>query len=296
MGTRFYVLFPDMEQTEGERAFNIIKKEVLRIESRLSWFRSDSDLSRINELAAYRPVEVDDELMEILLVCQKCWELTDGLFDITLRPLLDYWKSADSNLSDHSELSEIKKRTGQQHVLIDEERSVLMFDREGVEIDLGGFGKGYALEMVKRLLADMKVKRAFISFGESSILALGDHPAGGDWKIGINNYLKPGSSVYVFNVRDGSVSTSSNFHLADDGSLQKHSHIIDPMTGEPPASLSSVSVKFTSAVVAEMMSTAFLISSDKKRISDVVSKYQGMEAIRVDYDSGAPRITQFHTS
>lgn len=296
MGTRVYGMLPGMEHTEGERVFNIIKKEVERIESRISWFRSDSELSRINELAAHKPVEVDDELLEILLVCQTCWELTDGLFDITLRPLLEYWRSADSNHADQSELSEIKERTGQQHVNIDEERSVLTFDREDVEIDLGGFGKGYALEKVKSLLTDMNVERAFISFGESSILALGDHPAGGGWRIGINNYLKPGSSVYEFKVRDGSVSTSSNFHLADDGSLEKHSHIIDPMTGEPPESLSSVSVKFSSAVVSEMMSTAFFISSDNKRISDVVSKYHGMEAIRVDYDSGAPMITQFHKS
>lgn len=296
MGTRFYALFPGMEHTEGERVFNIIKNEIERIESRLSWFRADSEISRINELAAQRPVEVDDELLEILLVCQTCWELTNGLFDITLRPLLQYWRESDPNREDASELTEIKQRTGQQHVQIDEEKRLLTFDREGVEIDLGGFGKGYALEKVKSLLTDMKVKRAFISFGESSILAMGDHPAGGDWKIGINNYKKPGSSVYEFKVNNGSVSTSSNFHLTDDGSLEKHSHIIDPMTGQPPDSLSAVSVKFSSAVVAEMMSTAFLISSDYKTISDVVNKYHGMEAIRVDYDEDIPKITQFHKS
>lgn len=294
MGTRFYALLPDLDQTQGEQVFNKIKKEVERIESRLSWFRADSELSRINEMAAHKPVELDDELLDILLVCQTCWELTDGLFDITLRPLLNYWRSEGIEHSDESEFLQIKEQTGQEHIQIDEERRLVTFDQEGIEIDLGGFGKGYALEKVKEMLIDMKVKRAFISFGESSILALGDHPAGGDWKIGINNYLKPGSSVYEFKVSDGSVSTSSNFHLKDDGSLEKHSHIIDPMTGEPPESLRSVSVHFSSAVVAEMMSTAFLICKDDKRIAEVVKKYQGMEAIRVDYDTGAPIITQFH--
>lgn len=232
--------------------------------------------------------------MDILLVCQTCWELTDGLFDITLRPLLNYWRSTDPANRGESEFLQIKERTGQEHVRIDEEKQILSFEQEGIEIDLGGFGKGYALEKIKELLNDMKVNRAFISFGESSILAIGDHPAGGDWKIGINNYLKPGSSAYEFKVRDGSVSTSSNFHLTDEGSLEKHSHIIDPMTGEPPESLSSVSVKFSSAVVAEMMSTAFLICTDDKKITEVVKKYHGMEAIRVDYNAGTPRITQFH--
>ena len=66
------------------------------------------------------------------------------------------------------------------------------------------------------------------------------------------------------------------------------------MTGEAPNALSSVSVKFSSAVVAEMMSTAFLICSDDNKIIEVVNKYQGMEAIRVNYDTGAPKITQFH--
>lgn len=296
MGTRFYALFPDLELAEGDRVFSRIQKEVERIESRISWFQPDSELSRINELAAHQTVELDDEMLDIMLVCQTCWELTDGLFDITLRPLLNYWRSAESPGTNESEFLQLKERTGLDQVRIDEEKQELTFEREGVEIDLGGFGKGYALEKIKQILIELNVERAFISFGESSILAMGEHPAGGDWRIGINHYLKPGTSVFEFKVRDGSVSTSSNFHLTDRGSLEKHSHIINPMTGKPPESLSSVSVRFSSAVVAEMMSTAFLICTDDQRIRDVVSKYDGMEAIRVEYDTGAPRITQFHKS
>lgn len=161
-----------------------------------------------------------------------------------------------------------------------------------MELDLGGFGKGYALEKVKQMIESSAVDHAFISFGESSVLAMGEHPAGGAWKIGINDYTNPGNSIHEFEVTDGSVSTSSNFYLNDEGELENHQHVINPETGKPHELFTAVSVSAESPILAEILSTACLILPDEK-IDELLKKYEDIKVIKVNYESDEPAITIF---
>jgi len=292
MGTRFHALLPGMEEIRAEQIFYRIKMEVERIEGKISRFLPDSDLSKINRLAAREAVRLDGEMTDILSACQTCWNLTDGAFDMTLRPLMEYWKEDQKNKAEVPDSKKLMENVGFDHLVFNESNRTITFDNDLVELDLGGFGKGYALEKVKDLLSETSVEQAFISFGESSILAVGNHPAGDKWRIGMNNYAEPGNSVHEFRVNNGSVSTSSNFYLDDTGKLQNHRHVIDPKTGKPHEPFTSVSVSVESPVLAEMMSTAFLVSSDDK-IKEVMNHYDNMEVIRVNYESGSAKITQF---
>lgn len=292
MGTRFHALFPGIEETRAERIFYRVKIEVERIESKISRFLPESDLSKINRMAAKAPVEMDTEMSDILKACHYCWNLTDGAFDSTLRPLMEYWKGNHDKEIEESEFETIKENVGFHHLKLDPSARTISFENGQVELDLGGFGKGYALEKVKELLINASVDQAFISFGESSILVIGNHPAGDKWRIGMNNYAKPGNSVHEFRVSDGSVSTSSNFYLGDDGKLRNHRHVIDPKTGKPHEPFTSVSVSAKSPVLAEMLSTAFLVSTDNK-IKKVMDQYDNLEVIRVHYEPEGVRLTTF---
>lgn len=292
MGTRFHALIPGIEENQAERIFYQIKTEVKRIESKISRFLPESDLSIINRFASKSPVKMDPEMSDILSACNYCWSLTDGAFDSTMRPLMEYWKGDHDPSGNDSDFKNITDNVGFQHLMLDEKNSTILFDNDQMELDLGGFGKGYALEKVKELLSDTRVEQAFISFGESSILAVGNHPAGDKWRVGMNNYANPGNSVHDFRVNNGSVSTSSNFFMDDEGKLRNHRHVIDPKTGKPHEPFTSVSVSAESPVLAEMLSTAFLVSSDEK-IKEVIKHYDSLEVIRVNYESGSASITQF---
>lgn len=292
MGTRLHALIPGIEETYAERIFYRIKMEVERIEGKISRFLPESDLSMINRMAAINPVKMDSEMSDILNACRYFWSLTEGAFDSTLRPLTEYWKEDQKCARKASDHKRLMDNVGFQHLTLDKSNSTISFDNEHVELDLGGFGKGYALEKVKELLSDASVNQAFISFGESSILAVGNHPAGDKWRIGMNNYSDPGNSIHEFKVNNGSVSTSSNFFLDDDGKLRNHHHVIDPKTGKPHKPFTSVSVSAESPVLAEMLSTAFLVSSDEK-IKEVMDHYDNLDVIRVDYESGSAKIIQF---
>ncbi len=292
MGTRFHALLPGMDDDTAERVFYLMKDEVLRIEKKLSLFLPDSDISRLNKHAKEKPVIVDDEIFDILNACRFCWQLTDGAFDLTLRPLMDFWKNQPQSNAEVDEFAQLKKNLGLQHVNVDDEKKSVQFSNNQIEIDLGGFGKGYALEKIGELLSDASVESAFISFGESSVLAAGNHPAGDSWKIGMNDYLNPGKSIHEFRVSGGSVSTSSNFFVADNGMLKNHRHVIDPKTGEPIEQLRSVSVCSESPLLAEMLSTAFLVLPEEK-IEDIKEQYDNLEVISVDYESGEAIVKTF---
>ncbi len=292
MGTRFNAILPGLEDEEGDRVFMLIKREVTRIEGKLSRFRPESDVSEMNRIAKSNDCRLDDELFDIMKACILCNDITGGAFDVTLRPMMDYWKNNRLGELPNSEWEDLRVTLGMKNIHMDESAKTIRFSSPKLEIDLGGFGKGYALEKIREILENVKVKCAFISFGESSILAMGDHPAGGAWKIGMNHYLNPGKPVHHFEIIGGSVSTSSNFFVDDDGSLKNHMHVIDPLTCMPVEQCISVSVMAESPVLAEMMSTAFLVMPDEK-IYEVLDQYEGMEPIKINYESGEARINLF---
>lgn len=290
MATRFYALLPGLEDAVGDELFQKIKGEVNRVESRLSRFIKESEISKINQQAFQLGVKTDEEIFDILKACTYGWELTNGAFDITLRPLMEYWKHPE-NYSEE-DFQKLSDSVGMQYMELDDENQTVHFKNETMSLDLGGFGKGYALEKVKQILESSSAKSAFISFGESSVLAMGEHPAGGDWKIGINNYKNPGNSVHEFELSNGSVSTSSNFFLNDDGELQNHRHVINPKTGHIHEEFTAVSVAAESPVLAEILSTACLILPDEK-IHNLVKKYEDIEVIKVDYEPDEPEVILF---
>ena len=295
MGTRFHIMLPGVDEEYGFRIFQKMKNQVNRVEKKLSRFLPQSDIYRLNIAAKRHSAVVDDELFDILKACKFCHEITGGAFDPTLRQLYEYQQKMTGAFVPDRLFYDLKDLLGFDKVHLDEEKSVVRFSSHMLEIDLGGFGKGYALEKVNGILDKSSVQSAFASFGESSVLAYGDHPAGGPWKIGMNNYSDPGKAAGEFLVSGGSVSTSSNFYLDDNGSLKNHSHIINPNTGEIDSNQMVVSVSAKSPVLAEMLSTAFL-SMDDDEITGVINLYEDVTAIKADYSSGRPVICRYEKS
>lgn len=293
MGTRLHLVLPGVDEDVGHRIFQHIKKETERIERKLSRFEENSDISRLNKQAWEKTAKIDGELFDILMACRACWEVTNGAFDPTLRPLIAHKElvTAEEGSCDN-DFESIQGMVGMQHIDLNETQQTVSFGNDVIEIDLGGFGKGYALEKISDILKKSTVGRAFISFGESSVLTAGDHPAGGAWRIGVQNYLNPGHSIYEFRIGTGSVSTSANFYVDDEGSLKQHRHVINPKTGKVDEGCKSVSVASKSPLLAEMLSTAFLVM-DRESIQLVKQRYDGLEIVMIDYNTGEPEITHF---
>lgn len=283
MGTRLNVVLPNADDELCERLFRMIENEVNRIELKLSYFIPESFVSRINNEAFESEVKLDPEMWEILNQCLDYNKLTFGAFDITMRRLVDFYRqNPDEAKTDFTSCMKC--------IQLDEIENTIRFTDENTKIDLGGFGKGYALEKLQKLITDSPLESAFISFGESSIFAKGKHPSGKVWQVGLNDYINSGHSVYTFELENGSVSTSSNYFLDDAGQLKFKTNVVDPITGSIKKEIETVSVKSRSPLEAEILSTAMLILNNEQ-ISAV--KINKVEIVKISYHNGEASITKF---
>ncbi|MCH8494192.1 MAG: FAD:protein FMN transferase, partial [Balneolales bacterium] len=181
-----------------------------------------------------------------------------------------------------NDIGRIISRLGASNIELIKHNQSISFKNEYIDIDLGGFGKGYALEKVHEMLLRFGIHSAFLTMGESSVLTLGKHPAGNNWKVGIKNYLDAEEAIHTFEMNSGSVSTSSNFYLDDDGTLINHRHVINPVTGYPVEELVTVTVFSHSAQDAEALSTAVL-AMPEEQIQYLANQFTGITVLKIDY-------------
>lgn len=259
MGTRFNLVIPGLSQSNGECLSRAVNSILNSEESRLSAYMEDSELSRINRLAPTTQQMVSDEMAAVLDFCQLTWEQTGGAFDAGLFRLKQNAGLVDDDFNG-----------GWKNVRWNSPERLIHFDSNDTAIDLGGFGKGWALSKVIDHLKAEKLDSAFISFGESSITGHGVHPLGLNWQITISH---PSTGVAaLFELNNQSVSVSGLKSFNEDLSEKERSHIIRP---QHPAFVEEnrvVVVKSESPLVAEVLSTAVMAASDSQ-IKQILSNY-----------------------
>ncbi len=273
MGTRFSLLFIHPDESLCEKYAGIITAEVKRVEEKLNYFSGRSDITYINKYAFEREIRLDEEIFHLLKKCDEYNMITEGAFDITMRSIIELKKSGES--ADPDRIS------WRNSVYLTDDQKI-NFKSRTVKIDLGSLGKGYALEKAESILSPSPINNIFISFGESSILAMGNHPNGGAWQVGINNLMDNGSSIYNFDLVDASVSTSSNYTVDDLGQISLNINVIDPVKKENVDKIKSVSVRSRSPLQAEILSTAFL-AMNEERIKTVTDRFEDVSAVQIDY-------------
>ena len=290
MGTRFDIVFSGLEDSYADAVFWEISGEVQRLEDKLSRFLPESKISEINQNASKGEVIVDDEIWDILIKCRDYNTLTLGKFDITLLPLQQFWQKKqmngfDSNRVSTDEVTNILDKTGMKHIIMNPDNNSIRFDCNGINIDLGGFGKGYVMDRLYFLIKKAKVDNALLSFGESSVIAVGHHPYGAYWKVGIRDLFKSGTSIIDFNIKNKSLSTSGATINKETKEPFMPAHIIDPKTGLPVQDIKTISVTSVSALEAEILSTALLVSEEQD-IRELMINFKGCNAVAVNYIDG----------
>ncbi len=281
MGTRCDVVFTTVETELAEHAFQLVRNEIEELENRISRYIPDSPLSEINSAGKNIWISVPDDLWDILTICFDFYQMSNGAFDITATALIDLWKSGRNPTED--EIEESKKITGFDKVEFDFENQKLKFREDGIEFDLGGIGKGIALDTIKPILNKEGIKDGIVSFGESSILALGNHPNGEKWPLGIRNSYDVNEFVHLFMAGNESVTTSGTILNTDSGDVVKRNHTISPVTGFPVEGNRTVSVKSESATMGGFISKTWLIlpENDKNILAE---KLKNIEILEVNYN------------
>ncbi|MBN2350314.1 MAG: FAD:protein FMN transferase [Bacteroidales bacterium] len=260
MGTSCDIIISEIDTAEGEKVSEEIVTEIRRIESRLSRFTGTSEISFINTFASKYPVQLDDEMFSILEQVNSYNKRTFGSFDITMRAVNEFRKGDPGN----KKIEEISASVGWDKVDMNFKTRTIFLPNKILELDLGGFGKGYALEQVMPLIKKFSLENIFISLGESSVLALGNHPHGTGWKVGIRHSINPAILVKEFLLNNQSLSSSGNIYFnPQEKNLPGNS--INPDILEPVNEKQTVTVIADSPLEAEVLSTALLVSDTEKR-------------------------------
>lgn len=227
MATFFEVAIPHRGETEAVCLAETLFAEIDRVESLLSRFDPASEVSRLNRSAALAPVRVDSELFALLALCQEYQRRTGGAFDPAGCSTKggSCFDGVDLDPAEHS----------------------VRFHHPAVRLDFGAVGKGSALEGCRRILTELSVDNFFLHGGTSSVLALGDGPHGDGWPVAL-------LSGRTFHLRNRALSTSAIAHPG-----MTVSDLIDPHTGVALSGSTGCTVIADCAVVAEILSTAFLV-------------------------------------
>jgi thiamine biosynthesis lipoprotein len=262
MATTFEIFLPfgsAQAQAIAESAF----AEIDRLEQQLTVFRDSSEVSRLNRFAPQVAVPVEESLFDLLALAAGITEETAGAYDVAAGALVKAWGfyKGPRRVPATEELAEALSRTGMRHVVLDQQARTVRFLRQGLEINLGSIGKGYALDRVAALLrADWNLNSALLHGGHSSVYALGSEPAShSGWTVGIRHPGKTDCRLGVVRLRDRALGTSAATfqHLEYNG--RKLGHILDPRSGWPAEGLAAATVLAPSAAVADALSTAFFI-------------------------------------
>ncbi|MBI5709076.1 MAG: FAD:protein FMN transferase [Candidatus Eisenbacteria bacterium] len=230
--------------------------EIARLEQVMSSWRDDSELARLNAEAGEDRVPCSPDLYAVLDSALALAGETDGAFDPTIEPLARLWDlRGQGRVPDMAQIAAAKSRVGWRMVLLDPGRRTARFTRPGVGVDLGGIGKGYALDRAADALRGRGVKRALLNLG-GEVLAM---TRGAPWAVSVAH---PGDRlvpVVRLALSNGAVSTSSQGERFVTVKGARFGHILDPRSGSPARTEASVTVVAGSGTRADALSTALLV-------------------------------------
>lgn len=254
MGGTFSLVLYGQDRIRLEGAAAHALEEAIRLDRLLSNYKPSSEWSRVNREAAKGAVPISSELFQLLDACRRYSEASDGSFDISVGPLMKVWGfyKGSGRLPHRGEVRAALERTGYRNVILDAPGRTVRFARDGVEIDPGGIGKGYAVDRMVEVLRREGVKSGFISAAGSSLYGIGAPPSEPQgWRVKIR---KPGPGEQppeeVF-LKNESLSTSGSEEKFFEAEGKRYSHIMDPRTGYPAQGRLQVSVVAERAIDSE---------------------------------------------
>lgn len=254
MATTYEVIMVHDDDRYARQAAAAAFDEVDRLEGELSRFIENSDITRINNLPANKPLRLGLDAFECLQLSSRIYAETKGAFDITIGSLLSCWRNEDGTprTPSREELNLARQHTGTDLLLLDESEHTVQLSASPVQVDLGGVGKGYAVDRAAELLREWSIDIALISGGYSSVLAL-DAPADTKgWPLTLSNPDNRKEILARPSLRGRAISGSG---------LQKGRHIIDPRTAQPVKGKLAAWASAPDAATADALSTAFMVMS-----------------------------------
>jgi len=263
MGTGITVVAYGEDRFRLQAAVNAALDEAKRLDELLSNYRPASEWSLLNKSAGQRPFRASKELFDLLQACRHYTKASDGAFDISVGPLMKVWGfyKGSGRFPHRAEVRNALASVGFDKVQLNASDRTVSFSRNGMELDPGGIGKGYAADRMAEILKNGGIHSALITAGSSSIYAIGVPPTDPrGWQVMIRHPKDPSKTLEVVYLKDESMSTSGNYEKFFRAEGKIWSHIMDPRTGYPAQGMYSVSVITPRCIDSEAWTKPYYIN------------------------------------
>ncbi len=271
----------DSGPAEGERITRAVESEALRIERKFSRYREASVVSEINRNAGRTPVAVDEETGMLVGSALALARDTGGRFDPTVGPLRRAWDFRSGRVPTPEEIGAILPLVGAGAVSL--RNGTVFLRREGMEIDLGGVGKEYAVDRAADILRRAGVAAATVDFA-GDVRTIGSRLDGRPWSVAVRDPRRPGKARFTVRVvGDAGIATSGDYERGFVRDGVRYHHILDATTGWPARGTASATVVARSAFDAGRHATAAFLLGPGRGI-DMLERAPGVEGALITED------------
>ncbi len=288
----------------GNNSKQAVSEAMIRIEQiedLMSLYKEDSDIWKVNNAIAGAKVKVSEETLEVVNKGLYYGDISNGNFDITIKPLSELWGIGTENqrLPTPNEIEKLLDTVNYKNVELDRDNKTIRLVADNTGIDLGAIAKGYAGDEVIRIMKENGIKRAYGDLG-GNIVVLGKKKLGlldyiksnfkkektymdQDWRIGIQDpYGVRGSYMAIVKVSDKAIVTSGIYERNFEEGGKIYHHIIDPFTGYPADNgLLSATIICNNSTDADALSTGVFVMGEEKGLK-LIESLPSVEAILIN--------------
>ena len=274
LGTIVEIQVSDEDEQVAEKAISQAFAEVKRIDDLFTTYNEESPVWKINNNSDTL-IKVDDEIYNLLVLCDSVTRLSDGCFDVSLDNLTKAWGfyTDDPHLPTKAAIDSALNSSGWNNIQLKENQTIIR--RKNVGLNFGAIAKGYAVDKAIDVLKKSGIKKALVNAG-GEIKVIGN-----DWKVGIQHPRDERGIVAVVKLNDMTVATSGDYEQYFEQDGIRYHHIIDPKTGYPARGLQSVTVINESNTFADALATAVFVMGKEKGMK-LIENLNNTEAMIID--------------
>ena len=272
MGTLVFVTGVAPNETVAKKAVAEGLAEIRRIEQFMSTWIPTSELSKVNEAAGEHPVHVGQENMEVLKASLRMAQLTEGGFNIAVGPAVAAWNvSQEGRIPSQAELDAVRSFISLDSVVLDETSGTVFLKRTGMQIDVGGIGKGYAADLVVEVMKQAGATAGVVAIS-GDIKTFGRMPDQERFVFGIQHPRKEqGEVLGRIELENEAVSTAGDYQRFIMKNGIRYHHILDPSTLHPARGCQSVTIIAKEGVMADGLDTGIFVMGPEKGMALIES-------------------------
>lgn len=285
MGTIFHIEMYAASSPQASKAAEAAFARAEELEQIMSDYRPDSELMRLSRAGATAPFPVSSDLYNVLAKSVWTSELSGGVFDVSIGPLVDLWRNARKTrqLPGPAAIARAKALVDYRNIELDPVRHTVFLKRAGMKLDLGAIGKGYAADQMLAVLQSQGIQHAMVVAGGEVVV--GEPPPGtSGWKVGIDTAADAGNPPCTVVLHSGALSTSGDEHQFLELNGHRYSHVINPVAGWALEGESSTTVLARDSTTADALATAFSLMTlaDGIRVAESLPGVSALWVRRVD--------------